>query len=251
MRLEAGEHKIVFKTDNEKNQRVAIDCFTFVRIPFLPSGTNKPTVGNGTAGPEGWFPVIFGDDPLSPDSVIDVSHLIDAPASKQRCLQRDGATLRFERATRPVKFWGVGGAPGGKSPEQMVEASKWFRKHGINLARQHTVLSAIGLMDADGKFDKDRMDRYDRWFATLKEQCIYTTWSMIYPRHGRFLQKYDHPELREIQKAEEVEWAKKNGKKIDLKKPKQVDEKELPLVVNDYINLDRRLQDVACGTLKN
>ncbi len=254
VRLEAGQHRIAFKFEDEphdgdkKSNKGALDCFVFVRIPFLPSGARRPAVAT-VAGPADWFPVVFGDDPLSPDSVIDISFLIEAPAGQYGFLKRDGAALRFERAVRPVKFWGVGADPGGKSAEQMVQAAKWFRKHGINIVRQHTVQGAVGLLNADGKFDAERLDRYDRWFAALKQEGIYTTWSVIYPHFGRFFQNHEQPELytelREFEKAEEAEQAKKAGKKVDLKKQQEEDKKQLPLAVGDYINLDRRLQDVA------
>jgi hypothetical protein len=220
-----------FRMDSEMHNHGAIDCFTLVRIPFVPSGARKPTVSSGTAGPADWFPVIFDDDPLSRDSVIDMSHLVEAPAGQQGFLKRDGASLRFQRASTPVKFWAIGAAPGEKSPEQMVQAAKWFRKHGINLVRQHTVLNAVGLMDANGEFDADELDRYDRWFATLKEQGIYTTWSVIYPHHGAFLQKHDG---YDAEMFAELDASDRNH-----------DGRTGPIVVNDYINLDRRLQDIA------
>lgn len=229
--LKAGNNKIEFRMDSATQNHGAIDCFCFTTEAWVPSGARKPTDRSGPAGPADWFPVIFDNDPLSPESVIDMSHLIEAPAGKQGFLKRDGAALRFERMTRPVKFWGIGAAPGDKSPEQMVQAARWFRKHGINLVRQHTVLSAVGLMDADGEFDAQRLDRYDRWFATLKEQGIYSTWSVIYPHHGAFLQKHDGYDPTLFAELDESD-SRHDGRKA-------------PIVVNDYINLDRRLQDIA------
>ena len=32
-------------------------------------------------------------------------------------------------------------------------AARWYRKHGINLVRQHTMVNAVGLMDANGNFN--------------------------------------------------------------------------------------------------
>ena len=233
--LRKGSNKIEFRMDSAAQNHGAIDCLCFTTDAWVPSGTTKPgsdnDKGEHLAGPADWFPVIFDDDPLSPESVIDMSHLIEAPAGKHGFLQRDGAALRFQKATQPVKFWAVGAAPSDKSTDQMVQAAKWYRKHGINLVRQHTVLSTVGLMDAQGEFDAEKMDRYDRWFATLKQQGLYTTWSVIYPHHGALLQKHDgyDPELfAELDKSDS-----------------QRDGGRGPIVVNDYINLDRRLQDIA------
>jgi len=229
--LSAGKHTIEFRMDSGLQNHGAIDCFTFVRIPFVPSGARKPSVKSGSAGPAEWFPVIFDDDPLSPDSVIDMSHLIEAPAGEKGFLKRDGPRLRFEQADGATKFWAINTGPGDKSPDEMVQAAKWFRKHGINLVRQHTMVNAAGLLDANGDFDADRLDQYDRWFAALKEQGIYTTWSVIYPHHGPFLQKHDgyDPDLfAELDRGDEHH-----------------DGNRQAIVVNDFINLDRRLQDIA------
>jgi len=229
--LAAGRHSIEFKMDSQLHNHGAIDCFTFVRIPFVPSGASKPSIKTGNAGPSDWFPVIFDDDPLSPESVIDVSHLIESPAGGKGFLRRDGSRLRFERSDRPVKFWAINTGPGDKTPEEMVQAAKWFRKHGINLVRQHTMINAVGLLDDNGNFDPDRLDQYDRWFAALKQQGIYTTWSVIYPHHGPFLQKqdgYDPEYFAELDRGDEHHDGNREA-----------------IVVNDFINLDRRLQAIA------
>jgi len=229
--LTAGKHTIRFQMDSELHNHGAIDCFAFVRIPFVPSGAQKPSVTTGKARPDDWFAAIFDDDPLSPDSVIDMSRLIEAPAGQKGFLRRDADRLRFEQSDQPMKFWAIGGAPGGRTPQEMTQAAKWYRKHGINLVRQHTATGAVGLMDANGNFDQERLDTYDRWFAALKEQGIYTTWSVIYPHHGPFLQKhdgYDPDYFAELDQGDEHH-----------------DGNRQAIVVNDFINLDRRLQDIA------
>lgn len=230
--LSAGRHKITFRMNSGPQNHGGIDCFVFTRIPFIPSGAKKPDAHRVTAAPDAWFPVVMDDDAFSPDSIIDVSTLIEAPAGKHGFLKRAGDTLQFENAPRPSQFWGINASPDRAwSAEQMTQAARWYRKHGVNLVRQHTVLSAVGLMDAKGEFDRSRLDHYDRWFATLKEQGIYTTWSVIYPHHGRFLQRHDgiDPALfEELDRADE-----------------QADGRRGPISVNDYINLDPSLQAVA------
>ncbi len=230
-RLKAGENSLEFRMDSGPQNHGAIDCFCLTTDAWVPSGTTKPSVKAGSAGPADWFPVIFDDDPLSPESVIDMSHLIEAPAGRKGFLNRDGARLRFQQADQPVKFWAINTSPGDKTPDEMVQAARWFRKHGINLVRQHTVIDAVGLLDANGDFDPDRLDQYDRWFAALKEQGIYTTWSVIYPHHGPFLQEhdgYDPDYFAELDRGD-----------------KHHDGNRQAIIVNDFINLDRRLQDIA------
>ena len=229
--LKAGKHTISFKIDSPLLNHGAIDCFTFVRIPFVPSGARKPSVKVALSGPDEWFAFIADDDPFSSESVIDMSRLIEAPAGRKGFLKRDGADLRFERDQKPIKFWAVGSAPGRMSREQMEQAAKWYRKHGVNLVRQHTVLGATGLMNADGEFDKARLDSYDRWFAAMKEQGVYSTWSVIYPHHGPMLQKHDG--------LDPAIFAEMDGSDT------RNDGNRRPIVLNDFLNFDRQLQDIV------
>ena len=189
--LTKGPNDIEFRMDSGPQNHGAIDCFCLTTDQWVPSGTDKPSTKPRVSGPDDWFPVVLDEDPLSPESLIDISHLIEAPAGEHGFLKSTGSQLRFEDAERPVKFWGINASVRDMSPEQMRQAARWYRKHGINLVRQHTMLSAVGLLDADGRFDAKRLEQYDRWFAALKEQGIYTTWSVIYPHHGPFLQKHD------------------------------------------------------------
>lgn len=230
VRLTAGQHTLAVRMHSGPQNHGGIDCFVLSRVPFVPSGTARPTSGSSPAAPDEWFPVIMDHDPLSEDSVIDVSHLVEAPAGEYGFLQRDGADLRFERAAAASKFWGVNAHPLGDSPEQMQRAARWLRKHGINLVRQHTVIDTVGLLDRNGRFDAERLDRYDRWFAALRAEGIYTTWSVVYPHHGAFLRPHEVPEA--LFAELDADDASRDGARQ-------------PIVVNDYINLDRRIQDAA------
>ncbi|MCP4784150.1 MAG: hypothetical protein GY903_25610 [Fuerstiella sp.] len=229
--LEAGRQRLEFRMDSGPQNHGAIDCFCLTTDRWVPSGTLKPSSKSRVAGPSDWFPVVLDEDPLAPESVIDIGYLIEAPAGQHGFLKADADRLRFEKARQPSKFWAINASPGDFTPEQMQRAARWYRKHGINLVRQHTVINAVGLLDRDGKFDSQRLDHYDRWFAALKEQGIYTTWSVIYPHHGPFLQKHDgyDPDLfAELDQSD-----------------KQHDGNRQAIVVNDFINLDRDLQDIA------
>lgn len=232
VKLATGKHTIAFRMHSGAQNHGAIDCFVFTRIPFSPSGAKKPTIRSGTAVPDEWFEVVMDDDPLSPESVIDVSRLVESPAGKFGPLQRQGAALQFEQAKQPTKFWAVGAAPRHDwTPQQITLAARWYRKHGINMIRQHTVLDAVGLLDANGKFDARRLDHYDRWFAAMKEQGIYTTWSIIYPHHGAFLQKHDGLDPKLFAELDALD-TERDGTRA-------------PIVSNDFINIDRSIQDVA------
>lgn len=233
LKLSQGKHKIRFHFNSNLQNHGGIDCFTFVRIPFIPSGVKKPSfVISSAIEPGDWFPIIADYDKFSKKSVIDLSRLIDAPAGKFGFLKRVKGNLEFDKSRKVVKFWGVGGSPGNLTPAEMHSAAKWLRKYGVNIIRQHTVLSVTGLINADGEFDKKRMDTYDRWFATMKEEGIYSTWSVIYPHHGKLLRKNDgyNPALfAEIANSSPAN--KRAGAKGAIN-------------VRDFINLDRELQDL-------
>jgi hypothetical protein len=232
VKLTKGQHRIEFRSNNGKLQNhAAIDCFAFTRIPFVPSGKNRPSVA-APAKPDDWFPVVFDDDPLSPDSVIDASRLVEAPAGKHGFLVADGDNLRFSNSDQPVKLWGVNANVDMKStPEQMEQRARWFRKFGINQVRQHTMIGAVGLLRPDGTLDPKRFDAFDRWHAALKEQGIYSIWSVVYPHHGAFLRPEDGLPK---EKFDELSRANKG-------RATQGD----AIVCSDYINMDRDIQDVV------
>lgn len=231
VQLRKGTNNIEFRMDSGPQNHGAIDCFAFTNEGWVPSGTRQPGTGAGKAGPSDWFPVVFDDDPLSQKSVIDMSSLIEAPAGRHGFLKRQGDALEFQKATTPTKFWAIGSSPGGMSDKQMRQAARWYRKHGINLVRQHTVLGVVGLLNRNGEFDRERLEHYDRWFAAMKAEGIYTTWSVIYPHHGPFLQKHDGYDPRLFAELDRAD--------------RQHDGDRQAIVVNDFINLDRRLQDIA------
>jgi hypothetical protein len=230
--LAAGTHTVNLRMESGPQNHGGIDCLVFTRIPFVPSGATKPTAASGPAREDQWFAVVMDDDAFSSQSIIDVSGLVEAPAGRHGFLKRNGAALEFESGSGPSQFWAINASPGSNwTPRQMLQAARWYRKHGINLVRQHTVIDAVGLLDEQGNFDSQRLDHYDRWFATLKKQGIYSTWSVIYPHHGRFLRKQvgiDPQLFAELDRVDE-----------------SADGNRKPISVNDFINLDPTLQAVA------
>ncbi|CAN5421947.1 hypothetical protein BH23VER1_BH23VER1_11380 [soil metagenome] len=182
VRLSEGEHAVRFRMagGEEASNHGGLDCFVFTRVPFVPAGTRKPTVarpGGGTAG--GWFPLLPDDDPFSPESVIDMSALVPAPAGELGVLRAVGKDLEFERGDGPVKLWGVGAnvQPGRYSREQLTQRARYLRKFGVNIVRQHAVFDEL---NTGGEIDREKLDAYDWWFAELKKHGIYSHWSVFY-----------------------------------------------------------------------
>lgn len=78
--LAAGKHTIRFKFHSGGSHHGGLDCFVFTTEPFVPGGKMKPGAVETEHGPADWFAVIPDDDKFSPDSVIDLSKYIPAPA---------------------------------------------------------------------------------------------------------------------------------------------------------------------------
>ncbi len=107
--LTAGGNSIAYKIHGDIANSGGIDCFCFTRLPFVPSGANKPSSDlPAKSAANDWFAVVFDVDPFSPASVTDMSKYIEAPAGKYGFLERDGDHLRFAEAAQPIQFWGCG-----------------------------------------------------------------------------------------------------------------------------------------------
>ena len=170
-------------------------CFdTFVLASNSNDRPSETTVQPAVASRPGshtWFPVTFDDDVFSSQSVIDMSQLVEAPAGQHGFLQRSGAELRFEHSDQAQKFWAVNAHASDDSDEDMVQRARYLRKHGVNMVREHPLQDTLGLLDTRGEFDAKRLERWDRWFFTLKQQGLYMTWSPFYPHRLQRGEGYD------------------------------------------------------------
>ncbi len=182
LELAAGAHTLRLRLHSENSNHGGIDCLVFTRIPYTPSGTAPPMARVSATGPADWFPVVFDDDEFSHESVINMAKYIDVPAGKHGFLKRAGATLQFEQAAQPVKFWGCSAnlQYGTYTRAQQTQRIRYLRKHGVNMVRQHPVFAELGPLQ-NGQFDPARIDEWDWWFAELKSHGLYMTWSVFYP----------------------------------------------------------------------
>ncbi len=134
-----------------------------------------------TPSPDTWFP--FRAGPIDIDNNwLDRSVLVEAPAGERGALRRVGASFEFADGT-PFKAWGIGAAPP-DDPELMAEQARFFRSYGVNMIRAHTVAGILGPLEDDGtggrRFAPDKLDHFDRWFAALKAEGVYSTWSVFW-----------------------------------------------------------------------
>lgn len=130
-----------------------------------------------------WFEFEAGD---FSESVIDMSHWLDAPAGNHGFLQMKGDDLAFEDGT-PVKFWGVN-VCSNKPFVPHQEAEKWtdfMARYGINAVRFHKF--TWGATDGIHStiLTEDKWENFDYFSSRLKERGIYYGWSHIYGHRVR------------------------------------------------------------------
>jgi hypothetical protein len=108
-------------------------------------------------------------------SLIDASHLLDAPAGRHGFL---GGSFVFEDGT-PARFWGLNvAAESVFQPHERIDAAiAAIQRAGFNLVRLHHVDDTRGLLDPAAQTSQalrtDRLETLDYWIARLKERGIY------------------------------------------------------------------------------
>jgi len=182
LNLSPGTHTVSVRVEYNTScgqTHGGVDCMCFVNFGWAPAGALKPDEGP-TPGPDVWFPLRVGKDEFSADSIIDLTDLVDEttgiPAGEHGHVQRVGD--HFELSGRPgvpVKFWGIC-ATHPSSPSLFGQQARFYAKHGVNLVRRHYMLSEIGESQ-----NASLLDTYDKWFSALKENGVYSQWSVFYP----------------------------------------------------------------------
>jgi hypothetical protein len=178
VKLTKGANTLKLRLHSQHENHGGIDAFVFTTEAFVPQGTMKPGA-EAAAGPADWFPLVPDEDSFSPESVIDMSRFVPAPAGQFGPLKALGKDLQFQNGKAPVKLWGVTAnvEPGRYSREQLTRRARHMRKFGINVVRQHAVYDDL---QTNGRIDPKKLDEYDWWFAELKKHGIYTDWSVFY-----------------------------------------------------------------------
>ena len=190
--LDAGPHTLTTGLEHHdgwaENPQVhgGVDAFCVSNdVNWAPVGALSPdSLSAMSAGPDSWFVYSPGEPAYAPESILDLSDLVDAPAGTHGPVQSVDGEFVFEDGT-PVRFWGVGAQPQGTDVLNEHQA-EFYRSYGINLARIHPLQNLIGLWTTEPVtgariIDPDLLDPFDRWFAALKEQGIYMVWSPFWP----------------------------------------------------------------------
>ena len=190
--LDAGTHRLTFVLEghparqNGREVHGGIDAWCLSMGGWEPTGALRPDQIPANPGPADWFPLLPADDPFSAESITDLAALVETPAGKHGPVHRHGEDpwLVFEDGT-PVKLWGVNASIGGSEVVRERQA-RYYAKNGINVVRVHPVEGVVGLLEPDPagggrRLNPDRLDRLDRWFATLKAHGVYVAFSPFYP----------------------------------------------------------------------
>jgi len=190
--LQAGPHVLTSGLEHHEgwgeNPQVhgGVDAFCVTNdAAWTPAGGLPPEPPDSPQpAPNDWFVYRPGDPAYTPDSILDLSALVDAPAGTHGPVQSVDGELIFEDGT-PVRFWGVGSHPRGTDALNEAQA-RFYRSYGINLVRIHPLQNLIGLWTTDSVsgervIDPELLDPFDRWFAALKAEGVYMVWSPFWP----------------------------------------------------------------------
>ncbi len=148
-----------------------------------------------------WFP--FESDGSYSESILNMSHWLDAPAGHRGFLQMDGDRFVFEDGT-PVKFWGVNIADRRSFPDE-EKADNWaeyLAVHGVNAVRFHKFTWALTETEETSTEVNDELfDRLDYFKLQLREKGIYYAWSHIFahrPRPGDYDRLYSYDDIENL-----------------------------------------------------
>jgi hypothetical protein len=126
------------------------------------------------------------------ESTIDARDWLDKPAGKHGWLQTENNTFVFEDGTS-IKFWGTNVTEKHVHPVELGPAFvNRLAKLGMNAVRFHKFTwPTTGIVVSDGhstELDPVKLDRMDRFFADLRAEGIYVTWSHLF---GHMVTEHD------------------------------------------------------------
>lgn len=124
------------------------------------------------------------------ESILDLSHFLDAPAGKDGYVTVEGQHFIKPDGSR-LRLWGVNIASASCFPpkDQAPRIAEDLARLGFNIARFHHLDADWGqclfVNNADNtrSFDADNLDRLDFFIAELKKRGIYTSLTMNVHRH--------------------------------------------------------------------
>ncbi len=124
-----------------------------------------------------WVP--FHPPALHPgsQSFTDLRHLNERTAGEHGVIaMKDGRFVRSGDG-QPIRFWAVNGPPSSITDSPGLQrVAQTLARHGVNLVRIHTPV-----FDKKGNVDPDRIRRLRETVSALKQEGIYTLFSIYFP----------------------------------------------------------------------
>lgn len=168
--------------------RLAVELGIANRVTAQFAGGVMFQAGNQLVDMGRWFQFKSNGDYAAP-SEIGMADWLDKPAGKHGRLLEKGDQMVFEDGT-VGKFWGVNLVNSQVDKELFDKWARRLTKYGANLVRFHAFgkpntpgwahLLKVAKADDGLEFDPERMDLFDYGFAKMKENGIYSSWSVIY-----------------------------------------------------------------------
>lgn len=137
----------------------------------------QTTVAQSNADPKGadWFAFDPTKDPFESSSAIDLRFLNEREAGEHGFIAAKDGRFVYGQSGEAIRFWAVNG-PAAKSREEMRREARQLAKYGVNLVRLHTPL-----FDKRGEVDPKKIQRAFDVVDAMKEQGIYTHFSIYFP----------------------------------------------------------------------
>ncbi|MBS0207234.1 MAG: hypothetical protein JSS49_30525 [Planctomycetes bacterium] len=174
--LKRGANLVRFRMTSDNTNHGGLDCFVLSTEPFRPRGLLKPgEAAKGEPSEADWFAFDPSADSFQPSSVIDLRFLNEQQAGEHGFITAKGGHFVHSNSGEPVRFWAING-PFSKSREELQREARQLAKYGVNLVRMHGPM-----FDKRGEVDPARVQHAFDVVETMKEQGIYTHFSIYFP----------------------------------------------------------------------
>lgn len=165
--------------------------------PFLTPTENAKYINTTTAG---WYDYERFDVDKLKESPLSAARYLDKPAGKHGVVKADGESLKCEDGTK-IRFWGteIAGAAVFPQKEQADKIALEIANLGYNMVRFSDFDEAVLDENSDTtKLSNEKMDKLCYFISKLKENGVYSSFSMLSKRKlksGDGIEEYEkYPE---------------------------------------------------------
>ncbi len=124
-------------------------------------------------------------DDSRPGSLLNLRSLNEPIAGQTGRIRLSVDRRSFVRGDgAPIRFWPVCAYGYRLTPDQMKSNAKFLAKMGVNMVRIHASISPKGKGKAITDYDKEEIDKVQRYIAALKAEGIYVTLSPFWANGG-------------------------------------------------------------------